>query len=333
MRTEPTTTRPSTARRRIAERVHPAVCVMVIALAMTLVGPASASTDAIVAGPPSLAALALAPGDLGRGARVTRQGYVKDSDFASYYEREFDSGAVFHKARFLGVEADIGLAKSTDDASLFLDGLVIAMQSKKGRELIVNGALGELSKKERAGMKLTFGRVRRIDAGSEAVVAPMAVTALGFIRIPFAITAVRVDRVVQLLTLIGRPGTSLSSGDVNALLRVAATRMTSGLTPASLTPPTIAGTAQSGAALTGASGSWTNGPTGYAYTWLRCDATGGGCLPIAGATTSSYVLTDADIGLTLRLAVTATNLVATSTPSRSAATTPVVAAVTPPPTS
>jgi hypothetical protein len=232
----------------------------------------------------------------------------------------------------LSLEADVGLAKSTGDASLFIDGLVIAMQSKKGRDLVVKSALGELSKKERANMKLTFGRVRRLDAGSEAAIAPMTVTALGIVRIPFAIAAVRVDRVVEMLTVVGRPATSLPTGDVAALLRVAATRMTAGLSPTNVTLPTISGTAQSGATLTGAPGSWTNTPTGYAYAWLRCDTTGGSCQPISGATVSSYVLTDADVGSTLRLAVTATNRIATSPATRSAATAVVVAAAPPPST-
>jgi len=314
----------------VARRERLAVGLVIAAVSMALAVVASASTDAAPPSP-SLAAMALAPADLAPGAKIVRQGYVKDADFASYYEREFGSGASFHSARFLSLEADIGLAKTTADASLFVDGLVIALQSKKGRDLVVKAALGELSKKDKANMKLSFGRVRRVDVGSDAVIAPMAITVLGLVRVPFTIAAVRVDRAAELLSVAGGPGTSLSMRDMTALLGVAAKRMASGFTPANLAPPTIGGAAQSGATLTGTSGSWSNAPTSYAYTWLRCDATGAGCQAIVGATSASYVVTDADVGSTFRLAVTATKG-ATTSPATQSAPTAVVVAAAPSPT-
>jgi hypothetical protein len=71
--------------------------------------------------------------------------------------------------------------------------------------------------------------------------------------------------------------------------------------------PTSSGTAVQGQTLAAQPGAWSNNPASYAYQWRRCDATGSACSDIAAATSSSYVLTAADIGSTLRVAVTATN--------------------------
>jgi hypothetical protein len=72
--------------------------------------------------------------------------------------------------------------------------------------------------------------------------------------------------------------------------------------PVAQSAPTISGTAQSGQTLTATTGTWTNRPTAYAYQWSRCAAT---CAPITGATSSTYTATDADVGDTLEVTVTA----------------------------
>ena len=52
----------------------------------------------------------------------------------------------------------------------------------------------------------------------------------------------------------------------------------------------------------------------FAYQWLRCaTAAGADCIPVAGATGPSYVLTFADIGFTMRIQVTATNVEGSTT--------------------
>ena len=71
--------------------------------------------------------------------------------------------------------------------------------------------------------------------------------------------------------------------------------------------PTITGTTKEGQTLTSAPGSWTNSPTGYSYQWERCSAAGTSCGNVPEATGTSYALTGADVGSTLRLAVTAKN--------------------------
>jgi hypothetical protein len=93
-----------------------------------------------------------------------------------------------------------------------------------------------------------------------------------------------------------------------------------GSAPVNTAVPTISGTANTGQTLTAGTGSWTESPTGYAYQWQRCDKSGASCAPIEGAIAQSYVIRAADLGSTLRAAVTASNSAGPSTPASSAPT-------------
>jgi hypothetical protein len=90
--------------------------------------------------------------------------------------------------------------------------------------------------------------------------------------------------------------------------------------PTNTSPPTIAGTAQQGQTLTASPGSWTGSPSGFAYEWLRCDSAGASCAPILLAASSTYVVAEADVGGTLRVAVVASNAAGSSAPASSAPT-------------
>ena len=76
--------------------------------------------------------------------------------------------------------------------------------------------------------------------------------------------------------------------------------------PANTAPPTVSGTATESDTLSASTGTWTNGPTSYGYQWQRCNTSGGSCSPTAVAT-ASYPLTNADVGSTIRVSVTASN--------------------------
>jgi hypothetical protein len=78
--------------------------------------------------------------------------------------------------------------------------------------------------------------------------------------------------------------------------------------PVNTAAPTISGTAKVGEELDAANGSWTGGVRSYAYQWQRCDAQGGSCVSVQGATGGSYGVRSADQGNTIRVVVTATNL-------------------------
>jgi len=84
-------------------------------------------------------------------------------------------------------------------------------------------------------------------------------------------------------------------------------------TPANTSPPTISGSPQVGQTLTAGTGSWTGNPTSFSFQWQRCDAGGASCVVISGATAGTYVLGSADLGSTVRVAVTARNSVGEAT--------------------
>ncbi len=98
--------------------------------------------------------------------------------------------------------------------------------------------------------------------------------------------------------------------------------------PVNIGLPTISGTAQSRQTLSATTGSWAESPTAYAYQWQRCNSSGEGCKNIEAATASTYTAGPADVGSTLRVAVTSSNATGASTPESSKQTS-VVSAATP----
>jgi hypothetical protein len=70
---------------------------------------------------------------------------------------------------------------------------------------------------------------------------------------------------------------------------------------------TILGEAQQGQTLVAQSSGWSPQPTALAYQWQRCDAGGGSCGPIAGATAAAYTAAPADDYAQLEVVVTASD--------------------------
>lgn len=72
-------------------------------------------------------------------------------------------------------------------------------------------------------------------------------------------------------------------------------------------PVTLPETPDQGVPESTTNGTWTNEPTSYTYQWERCNATGGECKEISGATSSKYTPVEADVKDTLVVKVTAKN--------------------------
>src|SRR4051794_5737385 len=77
--------------------------------------------------------------------------------------------------------------------------------------------------------------------------------------------------------------------------------------PASQTAPAVVddGTPAEGELVRAAAGTWSPTPTSFAYQWARCDAAGGACADVPDATAATYRLSPADVGGTVRVAVSA----------------------------
>jgi GH25 family lysozyme M1 (1,4-beta-N-acetylmuramidase) len=79
--------------------------------------------------------------------------------------------------------------------------------------------------------------------------------------------------------------------------------------PFSVDPPAVLGVPQSGETLTATPGTWQALPAPtLAYEWQRCtDTTAQHCAAIPAATSTAYVVTQADVGQTVRVVVRATS--------------------------
>jgi subtilisin family serine protease len=101
--------------------------------------------------------------------------------------------------------------------------------------------------------------------------------------------------------------------------------------PYTVFPPFLTGVAQSGQTLVATLPHWLgSSPLTTAHQWYRCPAGGGACSAMAGATGTTYVLSDADIGWRITFEDSGTNSVAT-TPSDAPPSEVVVSAFAPPP--
>jgi hypothetical protein len=85
--------------------------------------------------------------------------------------------------------------------------------------------------------------------------------------------------------------------------------------PVNTALPTISGTVQVGQTLSAFEGTWTNSPASYAYQWADS-----GTGAIRGATASTYVPVEGDVGGTLTVTVMASNSSGAGIPAVSAAT-------------
>lgn len=270
--------------------------------------------------------MVLTAADLG-GAKVTGQRYFKDADFPSVisYEREFEYGkSGSTPLPYVDSQAEVGTSALT--TTRFLATQRRLFGTKQFRAFLVD-AFAEEFGIDGLVTNVQIGRPRNLGAGPGSFDVLVTFRALG-LRTDVHIGVFRVERVLGLVNAVGEPGRRIPLSVMTRLSKIMAARMSAELVPSSTALPTISGTPAVGQTLTAATGTWKGSPTSFAYQWQRCDAAGGACAGIPGATGETYVVAEADVGSTLRVTVTARNTVASA--AATSAPTSVVSVAGPP---
>jgi hypothetical protein len=123
-----------------------------------------------------------------------------------------------------------------------------------------------------------------------------------------------------------------TNSDGSATANSKATDVVSGnAAPRATAQPSITGKPQVGETLTADPGKWAEGPSSFTYQWQLCDKSGANCKDIQGATGKTYGVRSGDKDSTIRVQVTAKNLVG-STTANSNTTDVVTTGTTPTPT-
>jgi len=280
-------------------------------LAAGATGAPSAGSIRPAPGTPDPKKMVLTPADLG-GAKVTFQRYYKDREFPSVisYERELEDGRLGSTLLpYVGNGADVGTSVVT--TTRFLADLRRLFGSKEFRAFLAQTFADEVPIGGLAS-NLQIGRPRNLGVGTGSFDIPISMKLLG-LRTELHIAVFKVERVLGLVTAVGMPGRRLPVSVMTRLAKIMAGRMSAELVPRNSALPTISGNVAVSQTLTASTGTWTQSPTSFAYQWQRCDPTGASCTDIAGAVSQSYVAADADVGSTLRAAVTARNAAGAAT--------------------
>jgi len=256
--------------------------------------------------------MVLTVADLGRAANVTAQRYYKDRDFPSVisYEREFEDGRVGSTA-LLAVDSTAEIGTSAQSTARFLSTIRRLYGTKQFRTVVEKQFAQEVGDDLGLFSDLRVGRPRNLGVGSGFDL-PITLRVLG-LRTEIHIAAFRVERVLGALVVVGTPGERVPLSVMTRLAKIMAGRMSSALGPKNTVAPTISGTPQVGQTLTVTPGTWTGSPPTFTYRWQRCDPTGANCADIPAATGPTYVLTDSDVGATIRVVVSAQNALGTAT--------------------
>ena len=116
----------------------------------------------------------------------------------------------------------------------------------------------------------------------------------------YTLTAADVDHTVRVqVTGSNSDGQATASSATSSLV-------SSGSAPTNTAKPTISGTPTVGQELSTSNGTWTGGVSSFTYQWQRCTSSTS-CADVDGATARTYGVRSADVGNTLRVAVTAHN--------------------------
>ena len=100
-----------------------------------------------------------------------------------------------------------------------------------------------------------------------------------------------------------------AAGKTSAFSNVTAVVLAKASAPVNVTVPAISGTARVGQRISASTGTWTSATAStYTYQWSRCNSNGTSCSSVSGATGQTYGVGAADLGLSIRVVVTAKNV-------------------------
>ena len=270
-------------------RLLVAICAAVTAVAVPL---AMASSALASGADPE--AMVLQPSDFRATGPVEAQGFRQVSSTVVAYTREYGPSILPSGVSFLDISTSAYLTPSALEAELTLKPLNEAFGSRAfARELAIEVA-APLIRKYHLKPTITVGRRATIDAALDAVSVPIHVVLHG-VSLRMDLVALRVDRVVGLLRLVGRVDSVISHRGLLQLVGDMAANITSGISavaPVDYSVPIISGTVGQGQTLTASEGAWSPATKEtFAYQWQQCNAAGAACTAITGATSSSYAPT------------------------------------------
>jgi hypothetical protein len=274
-------------------------------LGACFVGSSSAAQQ-VSAPLPSLGSVVLATSDFAPGAHVAIE---KPATLAGQpaFMRAFKTGAKLGGQPLLLAVSVAWLEPDATTARADFVDLQRETQTKAGRQAIAKAW----------GTSFVQGGKLRLKS---TVVSPPVSLGEGGLRLALTISTnagtvrmaigfVQMDRVFDFVVLAAPVNEKVATGDISRAVSAVRQHLRTAFTVVSTSPPTIVGTPQQGQPLTVDEGAWTGAPSGFTYVWSRCDAVGGTCAPIDGATANAYVPAAGDSGMTVRVTVTGSNAV------------------------
>jgi hypothetical protein len=165
---------------------------------------------------PDLAAMALSLGDLPKGTKLARQGYVADRSTIGSYEREFDMSSARSRANM--VESDVSLFRHAKEAAGFLRGL---------RAIYTSSDVGLWLKTATGDASVRVEQHPSVSAGEESIAVVFRFRASGG-AYRAALVHVRIGRIIGTLTG-GGPASSFRVADLGPLAGTFAGRIRAGL--------------------------------------------------------------------------------------------------------
>lgn len=279
------------------------VAVLMAALVSAVAATGSAAATATRATPLDPAKLTLQASDF-PGSHSSGSRLASPAPLVGAYSRTIKLAKPYGASRFAVIVSLSFVTQDVSSGTLFYHLLGRQFSQKSGRAALVKQFLTGAGLKVKPSA-VTMTRPRGLGIHDSSMEIGFVVKA-GKTKVNLAVTLVRVDRVID-ATIAAGIGHAVALRDDIALTKLAAGHIAAALVPEAAAPPTISGTAAQGQTLTATNGTWSNSPTAFALQWQRCDASGANCTAIPGATASTYAVSSADAGTTLRVTVKATN--------------------------